>query len=300
MAAVEWAVDKVEPRLKRFGNYPDGYLKPVAHAIEYAHALAAKVPGPISVTLDSYAADPLVHALFHLPEDLQSAFDASRAMDEFQRQNPSVTEVYGLVCMRRNIKKMFGMEMRGDILRRDVDQEAVYFTDFTLAEPGLTEAESRQRIAEGFFKSLVGHVANRISALKTERARDEIERDEWLSRMRGAKLEAHAEAQAGLEAVLRRLTESVHDLELGRYHHHFEAVLLNPEKFLYLEQTEMNLDSMGIVRKPNAAGSDEIEFCDLIGRDRRRWTVALLYCNHVKPRSSISDKLANAQRWLGF
>jgi len=299
-AAIAWAVERVEPMLKWAGGYPDRYRKPVAHALDYARALAARVPGPLVIGAESYVTDPLVHALFVSPDKLCLAVDASRAMKAFFQAHPDAAEVYAMVAVRRMAKARFGLEMDGEILRRDVRQEVVYFTDHTVAEPGLTEAEARQRIARGLFESLIGHVAKRIEARKQGKQALEQERDELLGRLRTATAEQRGELEQTLQSTLARLAESVASLDLGRYPEDFDAVLLEPEKYLFLEQTEINLDSMGIIRQPEAAGSNEVVFCDLIGRDRRRWTVTLIYCDHVKNRGSITDRLANAQRWLGL
>lgn len=298
--AIEWAVDRVDSRLRNLGGYPDRYRKPVANALAYAQALAGKVPGPIPITTEAYASNPLVHALFAVQDDLRAAMSASRAMQSFQRDYPAANEVYALLCMRRRTKKMFGMELQGDILHRDVRQEAVFFTDYTIAEPGLTETEARERIARGFFESLIAHVLNRIEDRKLERGDLEQKRDELLARMRTAPAGPHAQHEAELRRVLNRLGEVVASLELGRYGEDFDAVLFQPDRYLYLERTEINLDSMGIVRGPDASGSAEIDFCDLIGRDRRRWTVIMMYCDHVKDGASIADRLDSAERWLGL
>ena len=298
--AIAWAVDRVDPVLKQMGGYPERYRKPVAHALEYAHALAARIPGPVSVTPESHSADPIVHTMFPLREDLHVAMDNSRAMQEFFQTYPDAHEVYALICMRRKTKAMLGMELEGEILRRDVPQEAVYFTDYTVAEPGLTESETRQRIAQGFFESLVIHVRNRVEARKLDKLALARERDELLARLHGLPAPRRAGIEQELQAVLDRLTECVADLELARYPKDFDAILLEPEKYLFIEQAGMNLDSMGIVRRPDTSGSNEFVFYDLIGRDRRRWTVALMYCNQIKNRASIEVRFENAQRWLGL
>jgi hypothetical protein len=57
LLAIERAVFAVEPLLKQINGYPDSYRKPVAVALEYAHRLAASVPGPVMVDLESYASD---------------------------------------------------------------------------------------------------------------------------------------------------------------------------------------------------------------------------------------------------
>lgn len=298
--AITWAVDRIEPLLKHVGGFPDRYRKPIANALEYARTLADKIPGPVSITPEAYASDPLVRTMFALPDDLHSAMGASRAMQSFLLEHPGTTKVYALICMRRKVKDLFGMELQGDILRRDVRQEAVFFTDYTIAEPGLTETESRAAIARGFFESLVFHVANRIDARKLERANLEVERDRLLTELRSAPAEQRGEMRARLDEVLSRLGGVIDSLDLVHYFRDFEAVMHEPEKHLYLVRTEMNLDSMGIVRQPTSSDSDEIVFCDLIGRDRRRWTVVMMYCDHVEGGASIAERIEKAERWLGL
>jgi hypothetical protein len=300
MGAIDWAVDRVDPLLKQMGGYPDRYRKPVAHALEYAHDLAARIPGPVAITPESYVADPAVRVMFPMQDDVHAALQRSRDMQTFLQDSPGVSEVYALMCMRRRTKALLGMEMDGEMLRRDVPQEVVYFTDYTLADPGPSEAEARQRIARGLFESLIVHVANRIDARKREKIDLIHERDEVLAQMHSASAERRPEYEAGLRRVLDRLGELVAALELDHYHKDFEIVLLEPEKYVFLEYAEMNLDSMGIVRQPDTSGSAEVRFCDLIGRDRRRWTVVIMYCIDVKNRATITDRLASAQRWLGL
>lgn len=299
-AAVERAVERVEPRLKQAGGYPDRYWKAVAHGLEYAHDLAAQVPGPVVIDREAYASDPLVHALFASPDEVRTALCVSQSMREFRSGNPDAAEVYALICMRRGTKTMLGVEMDGDVIRRDVPQEAVYFTDHTVADPGRTEVEARERIAQGFFDSLAAHVALRVATRKQEKVELELARDELLARLRGAAPERRPELTTKLDPLLHQLGRLAESLDLRRYVEDFEAVMLAPEKHVYLERTAMVLDGMGLLREPETSGSSEVVFSDLIGRDRRRWTVAMMYCNHVQEDATISDRLATAERWLGL
>ncbi len=299
-SAIAWAVDRVDPLLKQMDGYPDRYRKPVTHALDYAHALAARIPGPVSVTPESFATDPAIRALFPMPDDLHAAIQYSKDVQVFLQASPEVTEIYALMCMRRRTKAMLGMDMDGEVLRREVRQDAVYFTDYTLADPGLTEAEARQRIAWGLFESLVAHVAHRIEVRKQEKIELTRERDEVLAQMRSAPAGRRPDHERNLRQVLDRLGEIVSTLELDHHYKDFEAVLLDPARHVFLEYTELNLDSMGIVRQSEVPGSGEVQFCDLIGRDRRRWTVIMMCCKEVKNRATITDRLASAQRWLGL
>lgn len=299
-AAIERAIDLVEPRLKQAGGYPDRYRRAVAQALGYVKELAGQVPGPVHISRAAYVSDPLVHALFASPDEVHAALCVSQSMHDFRRDHPDASEVYALICMRRGTKALFGIEMDGEVLRREVPQEAVYFTNHTLADSGRTEAEARAHVAQGFFDSLVAHVRLRIEARKQEKARLEQERDELLARLHGNVAMPRAELEARLGATLRRLGQVAESLDLRRYGEDFEAVLLAPERHVFLERTVMALDDMGFLREPEVNGARRIEFCDLIGRDRRRWTVAMMYCDQVLEEARLGDRLTLAQRWLGL
>ena len=299
-AAVERAVDLVEPRLKQAGVYPGRYRGAVAHALGYARKLAGQLPGPVSIGREAYVGDHFVHALFASPEAIHEALCVSQSMRDFRRDYPAAGEVYALIGMRRGTKAMLGIEMEGELLRRDVPQQAVYFTDHTLADPGRTEVEARERAAQGLFDSLVAHVRLRVEARKVERAGLEQERDEVLASLRGAGPARRGELESRLNQILDRLGELAKGLDLRRYGEDFDAVLMAPEQFVYLERTVLALDSMGVLREPDSSGSERVEFCDLVGRDRRRWTVAVAYCGQVYNEATLGDRLQMAQRWLGL
>jgi hypothetical protein len=60
------------------------------------------------------------------------------------------------------------------------------------------------------------------------------------------------------------------------------------------------MDSMGVLRTPGDDGSEEVGFFELVGFDFRPLTVTMVYCNQVKSRATITDKLEKARLELGF
>lgn len=298
--AVERAIDLIEPKLRQIGGYPDRYLHAVQHALGYAHDLAAQLPGPVYVSREAFARDPLVHALFATYEDVHSALCVSQAMRTFRHEHPESAVVYAMIGMRRHTKAMLGIELDGDQLRRDVPQQAIYFTDHTLADTGLTEAEARERSALGIFESLVAHVRLRIDERLHEKLSLEQTLDEVRARLHGAAVERREVLEQELNACLQRLTQIMESLDLRRYAEDIDAVLLAPERYVYLQETEMDLDGMGLLREHGAVGSRRVKFCDLIGRDRRHWTVTLVYCDQVHDQLAMGDRFALAERWLGM
>lgn len=299
VAALARAVEQVEPRLRQAGDFPRRYRRSVAHALDYARQLAQAVPGPVEMDPERYARDPLVHLLFTSPEAMQQALCLSHAMHEYARRpgGPG-TDVYALMGMRRREKTAFGMDLQGELLRREVAQRVVIFTDHTLSGPAPTEAEARQLLMWHLFDSLLARVSERIQARHKARQVLEQERDYLRADLRQAAPERRSVLQQRLEAVLGELANASAALDLRRLAQDFDEVLLNPEQHLRLERVILNVDGMGVLRRDGDTAAQTLEFTDLYGRDRRRWTVVLVHC-HPRPELLAMDaRLHQASRWL--
>jgi hypothetical protein len=300
LPAIERAVTVVEPLLKQVGGYPGRYRKPVAAALEYAQHLASIVPGPVKVDRESYAKDAYVHALFPDIHAVTESICASVALHEYQHNHPARDEFYALMGMRRIEKKVVGMELSGEVVQHDVVQKAVYFTSHTIDNPAPTENQAREQVAISFFDSLTGKVKQRVEQRKHGKQSLMLEKDMLLSRLRTAKARDKPALEAQLARFMEGLQAIVGSLELSNYVEDFEAVLLRPEEYLRIDQTPIVLDSMGIRRATDdAEWGDAIMFHDLIGYDRRDWTVTMVHCSNLQSES-FAEKLDRAYRRLAI
>lgn len=299
-AAVERAVNRVEPRLKQTGGYPKIFHKSIANALEYSRSLVAAIPGPIEINRAAYVQNHFVRALFPAVDLIQEGLSSSEAMRDFHRQNPAAHDVYALMGMRRWEKSTLGMELLGQVLRRDVLQSAVYFTSHTLENPSTTLEEMLEKTFWSFFDRLIDLVAKRIAANKQVKS-DLLREKDWLAaRLHEANDQTRPALAEEMAKLLSHTQEVVASLELRNYLQDFEAVLLNPEQHLRLEQTSMYLDDMGVRREPGADNTGApLEFNDLIGFDRRQWTVALVHCADIHVES-YAEKLDAAYRRLSI
>jgi hypothetical protein len=300
LPAIERAVAGVEPRLKLISGYPDSYRKPVAIALEYAHSLAAKVPGPVVVNRESYASDAFVHALFPAVDSVMEALCSSVALQDYQRDFPASDELYALMGMRRHEKTVVGMELSGQTIQRDVVQQAVFFNSHTIENPAPSEQQARDQVAWSFFDSLVAKVKKRVELRKQDKQSQLHDKDLLMARLRTANALTRPALEQELAKLLNSMQSTISSLELGNYIEDFEAVLLNPEQHLRLVQTPIILDSMGIRRENNDAGTaGAIIFNDLIGYDRRDWTVTMVHCNDIQGES-FAARLEQAYRKLAI
>lgn len=298
-AALARAVEQVEPRLKQAGDFPQRYRRCVAHSLEYVRQLAQAVPGPVEIAPELYAQDPFVHVLFSGPEQIQQALCMSHAMHEYARRpgGPGA-EVYALMGIRRREKTAFGMELQGELLRRDVAQRVVIFTDHTLSDPAPTEAEARRLLIWNLFDSLLMRVSERIKARRQDRQALEQERDYLCAELRLAPPDRRSALQERLQKVLAELAVASATLDLRRLAQDFDEVLLNPEQHLRLERVTLNVDGMGVLRPNGAPAAHTLEFTDLYGRDRRRWTVVMVHCHPRPELLAMDERLNQASRWL--
>ena len=299
-SAIERAVNRVEPHLKQISGYPKAFRKPVAHALEYSRSLAATIPGPVDISRAAYVQNPFVHALFPSVDFIREALCNSQSMRDFHGRNPASREVYALMGMRRWEKNTLGMELHGEVMRSDVLQNAVYFTSHTMENPCPTVEEAREITSWSFFDRLTDLIANRIEARKQEKS-DLLKEKDWLTaHLHEANDETRPALAKEMEKLLSQTQKIVASLDLYNYLHDFEEVMLAPEQHLRLEQTSIFLDDMGIKHNPaEGTPGDAVEFNDLVGFDRRKWTVTLVHCSDIQV-DSYAEQLEAACRRLAI
>ena len=300
LPAIERAVMRVEPMLKQAGGYPKHYRKAVATALDYVHGLAMSVPGPVVVSNEAYAQDAFVHAIFPSMESIADAFRSSRAMHEYRQKFPGKNEIYALMGMRRMGRNMMGMELSGQVIHREVPQQLIYFTSHTVENLASTEQHARELVAWSFFDRLVSLVAKRVETRKQQKETQLRDRDILMARLRAADAKSRPVLEAELARVLSNLQSMVEALELSHYLEDFEAVLMQPEQHLKLNQTEMVLDRMGVLKNHEGSSMEQpIVFSDLFGYDKRDWTVVMIYCRDMQS-TSFASRLEEAYRRLSI
>lgn len=290
-----WALDRVEPRLRRIGGYPRRYLPALNHAIAYCRTLAEQVPGPVAVSREAFTQDPLVHALFSSPEGIVQALAQSQAVREWQQAHPDGQAVFALLATRKQEKNLLGVDVREGNLQRDVPQTVVYFSDHMLTNLAVDAEAARALLERQFLAGLLDRVKDRVEAIQQEKQGLEKERDE-----RRAQLRAQGDGaalQAALAQTLDALGETVAALDLRRYAEHMDAVLLHPEKFLHLDPVSLRLDAMGV--RQEEAGAQDLNLCRMTCRDRRRWFVLLAQVP-LEELPPYQDRLEAAGRWLAI
>ena len=299
-AALERAAYRVEPRLKQVRGWPKHYVRPIAGALAQARKVAAGIPGPVTLDAGHYAGDPYVHALFGSAEAVSRLFRASKAVQEYVATSLH-DEAYALLSATRREKRVLGMDMEGEILRREVPQTQVWFTDHQLHGLAISAAEARKNLMWTLFDRFLERVAVGVERLRAERDRLAQEKDLAQARLRAAPAEGRRALQGALDGVIKQLTEITQALEPEHLYEVFETVLSHPDDCLYLHTYVLVLDAMGTVHDSVGGGVSEIDFVELHERYQEPRTVALVLCRGLAPVSADArlERFEEAGNWLG-
>ena len=296
--ALDRAAYRVEPRLKQTRAWPKRYRRPIAAALAQARHLAEAIPGPVEIDAEHYIRDPFVHALFASPDDIHRAVCSNPVMRRYVAAG-NVGEVYVLLTMRRQEKRALGIENFGGVMRRDVSQHLVWFTDHQVEGPAPTLAEARRNMMWILFDRFLDKVASGVDRIRAERAHLVQEKDFALARLRGADPARRADLQIALDQCLSQLGEATRFLDYENLAEVFETVLSHPEDCLYLQKQELILDSMGVVRQEGGgSNATRLSFFDLHERESVPRTVVLAYCRDIHPMTR-SERLQEAEQLLG-
>lgn len=312
--AIEHVVDKANPRLRALPGYRRKLGDGVARALEYCDSIAARIPGPVLLDRETWAADPLVNALFGNHDALRRAI-SSPEVRRFVRETPlDDGDCYGVLLAMPLVRNQLGVELSGDSIQRDVRQTTVSFSDHELVLPAADPESVRAAAARGVMDILVGVVMTDIAGQEARIA----ELDESLRRARiqqkalghatASKLDLLGNGSTDARAEHASLARLIQDLDrdltaarkglstLDDYLIRLDGLLRHPETEISAETVKVRLDRMNIVRDDIA--SDELSFLRGYRRDRPGRILLLVRF----PRSELipdSDRIAELERYFG-
>jgi hypothetical protein len=188
--AIERAVDGVDSRLRVIGGYKKRLRPSIIHAIDHVVQLVDNLTSPIDASRKQYGRDPCLTAFFASVEELQKFFSYNRGIRDYvdNTTGSKPDRIIGLLVMNRYEKRVFGMEMEGDMLRRDVPQVTINFDGHRLLDANGEEAETRRFLKRRAFDHLISLAL--ADVINSRRERLELEEQRILLRRKLATYEA--------------------------------------------------------------------------------------------------------------
>lgn len=310
--AIERAVEGTDPRVRVVPGYRKRLREPVIHAVEYVVALVARIPPPLFAGRGSHKDDPRLAALFASADHMLETFGHDPGIMAFlDGPDGGAERIAALLLADRAERDVLGMELEGEMLRRDVAQVAVSFASHRLLDPTASEEATRNQLRRRAFDYLLTVALARIAEVSGERAELASERDilrrkmSALQRGGGSFERQEAGASAGPAKLAAELEEIEGQLaalgaDANLLYAHLDIVvdvLSQCDKQLWMEDTFMTLDRMNIKRDARDTSARSIALQELsVPREDH----AAVFFVSLDPSELLrrEDFFAAAQRYL--
>lgn len=268
--AIDILIEETDPRLRLIGGYRRKLRKPVIRSLAYLNGLVGRIPGPFEVNRKAYGSNPQVNALFGSADDIEALVNHNKVLKQYFRDKPDHDLVYVPMAMNRTEKTVLGMERSGDVIKREVAQRAVNFSDHFLGVCASSDGELRDMLIwRGIHNLAITALENitrmklKTSELNEQRTLLKIKLRDLQAQQRGLDaLTADPNETGSMDSITRHLEETERQLgeaqahlgTLADYLVHVCKVFNHPSRHLRVKPNSVRVDRMGI--KVEDASSD--------------------------------------------
>jgi hypothetical protein len=265
--AIERVVDGTDSRIRFVRGYKSKLQGVIESSYAYFDDLVEQIPGVIEINKDAFAMDPRVHAFFITVEDMQNKFSRSSELRHFieDENSENTGDIFALLCMQKKEKTVFGMELEGEFIKRDVAQISVGFSDHQLLALACSEHEARLGLKECLFEQLVTTALDDINTVQLEHKEIEAQKRLLLTQLRALEARRRRSASASksslsaehrlnkeLEEHERALNEIKLKLLPKRSLDQTREILSHPERYISVDKVYLKLNNMSIKLKEDS------------------------------------------------
>jgi predicted Holliday junction resolvase-like endonuclease len=286
--AVDRVVRMSHPNIHYVPDYRKKLMPSVERTLKYADEIIAEMKAPVQIDRDSWDKDPFLRAVFLSEKQYRKFFSENRKLKEYFNKT-GASKCCALMVMNRNDRVIYGAEMEGNIIKRDVARTSVTFSDHQIVKPAASEAETRKKLAMSVLSVLSAHALEEIMSLIEFKKKMETEKKALEIRLQIHKTAVNSrksllpdtddkkdEATEILEEIDRKIAEVRTEIdEPEDYIRRVIELMNHPEKFFMAKPVKLLLNSMNVItgniKQENA---EEINFLELtIATGIRRATV---------------------------
>lgn len=247
---VENFVEASNSKIRAVSNYADklgDYVRPLHnHVLQ----IADKIPPAIDLNPDSFGTHALVNALFVNSQDIDKLFTTDPNMSAFLRtySKDEVPKVYAVLTADRHEKQTLGIGMQGDMLLREVPQQAVNFSAYKIHTPCTSSAELAATLKEYLFIRVVALLKQEMAARIANQTLNAGDNS----------YEARVKSLANPDVYLNTLIESIE----------------NPADLLSIDKIHFKLSKLGIkLENDDTQSANEFDIYELVWRNNIRKVV---------------------------
>lgn len=262
MQAVDLVVKKSHPNIHYVTNYRKKLLPAVEYTLGYADELISMFNPPIRIDRDSWDSNPQICPLFVSEKQFLKFFTGNDELNEFFRKT-GAPSCCALLVMDKTVKNIFGTELEGEIIKREVIKKSVNFSKHSIVTPTFSEKETRNELSMLILSLLATQSLKEILSLIKWKENMENERKmlEIQIQMHNASISKTKELLPDpeddeeikeAEEVLKQLDDKIAEArtetdEPEDYLKKVTDLLYHPEKHLKAEPLKILLNNLNII-----------------------------------------------------
>jgi hypothetical protein len=291
--AVQRVVQLSAPVVGALRNWQRNLCAPVKTALAHIDQTIALIPGPLSLSPDTWGRYPLFQALFADAEEIKTLLWANRRLKSFFRFHPE-PQAWALLTATRCERTVFGTAVEGEIVRRDVAQTAVEFREHRILDPAVTLAETRRELQMRALTALVTPVLDHTLRLRSlqEELREQqriLSVQLKIQQTRPDRLDALTAEEsdgdsggAGADGILADIDRQIHELAVAagspeEVFRQIEEVLNAPQAAMTVHPVAMRLNWMGVKQCRTSSECDlDIRLVEVELKDHWRRTAVFV------------------------
>lgn len=274
---IERAVEGTDPWLRAVSGYRKKLRPAVIRAFDHVTALMGALPPPVPLCISCYDEDPFLKALFTTRAEMLEVLGNDRNLKLFMQGVEAVPgQIIALLIMEKKESMIFGVEMTGEVVARDVPQMTVSFVAHRFVDPATNEEETRRLLRLRAYDRLISLALRRITGMKVARKDLEGRRTVLQSKLdlqqqgglgfeeSGSGRDSDMPVEEEIERINAQLRQiGSDDRMLEVYLDVVIDVLGHPEKHLWGKKETIILDSMGIKRSQLIESAHALTFLEL-------------------------------------
>lgn len=233
-------------KMRAVNDYANKLGKYVQTLHSYVLQIVDKIPPPIDLNLNAFGTDELVNALFVNSQDIDKLLKNDPEINVFLRTR-NVPTVYALLTADKREKQTLGIGMQGEMLIRDVPQQAVNFSSYKLHTPCTSSEELNTVLKDYLFSRVVTLLKQEMTALMSNQPLNTDKSYE-------ARLKSLANPNVYLDTLIKQIE--------------------NPAELLSIHKIHFKLSKLGIkLEDDDQQNANEFDIHEIIWRNNIRRVV---------------------------
>jgi hypothetical protein len=164
--ALENFVDLINNKIRSVNGYPSKLRLHVQTLYNHVLKVSDSIPAPLSLTDNSFSTNPLVNALFVNSNEIDKLVETNPEIIDFldKHNKAQVPVLYALLTAGCDIKHILGIGLQGDMLIRELPQDAVNFYAHKIHAPCADSTELNTALKTYLFDLIANIIKREMSA----------------------------------------------------------------------------------------------------------------------------------------